>query len=82
MDKWLLEASLAGLEARLLVVISQIESVRSMMGKRGPGRPKAESVEAEAPKKRKKRVLSPEARAKIIAAQKKRWAAVRKAAKA
>jgi len=39
-------------------------------GKRGPGRPKKSAT----PKTAKTRILSPEARAKIAAAQKKRWA--------
>ncbi|MFN2974933.1 hypothetical protein [Terriglobus aquaticus] len=39
--------------------------------KRGPGRPKSSTVTA-APKKR---IMSAEARARIAAAQKKRWAA-------
>ena len=39
--------------------------------KRGPGRPQVATV----PPKRKKRVLSEEARARIAAGQKKRWAA-------
>jgi hypothetical protein len=41
--------------------------------KGGPGRPKSSG--------RKRRTMSPEARAKIAAAQKKRWAAVRAAQK-
>jgi hypothetical protein len=47
--------------------------------KRGPGRPKSTAAPLVKPKKRRK--LSAEARAKIAEAQRKRWAAVRKAAK-
>lgn len=39
-----------------------------------------EAISALAPSTRKRRMLSPEARAKISAAQKKRWAKVRRAA--
>jgi hypothetical protein len=46
--------------------------------KRGPGRPK--KIQAPA-KKAVKRVMSEEARSKIAAAQKKRWAASKKASK-
>ena len=54
--------------------------------KRGPGRPKKIQTPAKAPaktsaKKAVKRVMSEEARAKIAAAQKKRWAASKKATK-
>ena len=48
-------------------------------GKRGPGRPK--KTAAPAKKAAAKRVMSEEARARIAAAQKKRWAAARKATK-
>ena len=47
--------------------------------KRGPGRPKKTTTSPA--KKSAKRVLSEEARAKIAAAQKARWAAAKKAAK-
>ena len=52
-------------------------------GKKGPGRPKkvAFASSAETGSAGKKRVMSEEARARIAAAQKKRWAAVRKASK-
>jgi hypothetical protein len=52
----------------------------SLMGvpKRGPGRPK-KAASVAAPKER--RGISPEARERIAAAQKARWAKVRKAAK-
>lgn len=46
--------------------------------KKGPGRPK-KTVTSPAPKAAKKRVMSQEARARIAAAQKKRWAASKKA---
>jgi hypothetical protein len=68
--------------------IARLKEVRSLLGsaakvngmaaiKRGPGRPKKmASVEATG-----KRILSAEAREKIAAAQKVRWAKARKAAK-
>lgn len=49
--------------------------------KRGPGRPKKNPTPVKAAKKAVKRVMSDEARAKIAAAQKKRWAASKKSAK-
>lgn len=62
--------------------ISRLKQARAILAtmphlnatKRSPGRPKGSSSSA-APKKR---VLSDEARAKIAAAQKKRWAAKNK----
>ncbi len=53
------------------------------VGKKGPGRPKkiAFHPSVEAASVPKKRMMSEEARARIAAAQKKRWAATRKVAK-
>jgi hypothetical protein len=86
----ILHAALAGLEAQKARLESQIAEVRALMGRRGPGRPPraatvtgtTDAVAAPAPRKRrKKRTLSPEGRAAIIAAVKRRWAAKKKAAK-
>jgi hypothetical protein len=83
-----LSAALVGLEEQRRRLENQISEVRALMGKRGPGRPPA-AARAEAgggaaakPAKRKKRNLSPEGRARIIAAIKKRWATARAAKKA
>ncbi len=76
----ILEAALQGLEAQRDRLEEQISQVRGMMGGGRPGRPAGtgsrhiEGRDAE----RKKRVLTPEARKRIAAAQKKRWAAFRK----
>jgi hypothetical protein len=77
----ILEAALQGLEAQRQKLEEQIANVRSMLGGRA-GKPAKTPVWSSgatngngAPKKR---VLSPEARQRIAAAQKKRWAAYRK----
>jgi len=60
--------------------IGQLQQARALIagaGKRGPGRPKS----AVAPVTKQKRKMSPEGRARIVAAVKARWAAKRKAAK-
>ena len=81
------QAALQGLEAQRQKIDDQIEQVRSMMGRRVGRPPKQGGGGASATAKasgggsgtaRKKRVLSPEARKRIAAAQKKRWAAFRK----
>lgn len=67
--------------------ISKLQNVRAMFADSAPavakkklGRPK--KILSAAPlKSAKKRVLSDDARAKIATAQKKRWAAAKKAAK-
>ena len=75
-DPALLEAALEGLELQKQRIQDQIEQVRAVLG-RGPvrkGRPPVKKEE----KLSTKRVLSPAARKRIAAAQKKRWAEFRK----
>ncbi|MDQ2713168.1 MAG: hypothetical protein M3Y24_13235 [Acidobacteriota bacterium] len=75
----ILEAALQGLESQRDRLEEQIAQVRSMIGGR-PGRPANAGGESlrKGRTARKKRVLTPEARKRIAAAQKKRWAAFRK----
>lgn len=84
----ILQAALQGLEAQKEKIDEQIAQVRSLMGRRVGRPPKQGGQNGSAAKKtsagggsgatRKKRVLSAEARKRIAAAQKKRWAAFRK----
>jgi hypothetical protein len=66
----ILEAALVGLESQREKLEAQIAHVRSLLGRRTARGPVAEVTG--------KRELSPEARKRIAAAQKKRWAAFRK----
>ena len=84
-DPALLAAALEGLELQRQRVDAQIATVRSMMAGRKAPAVAATASATKAPKapkaakaNRKKRVLSEEARSRIAAAQKKRWAAFRK----
>jgi hypothetical protein len=65
--------------------IATLQQARAVLAgaaaKKGPGRPEPTAVSTVKPKKRKKRNLSPEGRARIAAAVKARWAAQKKAAK-
>jgi len=77
----ILEAALQGLESQRQKLEEQIAQVRSLLGRR-VGRPprassQSESVHA-ANGDGRKRTLSEEARKRIAAAQKRRWAAYRK----
>lgn len=87
-NREILEAALQGLELQREKLDHQIAQVRAMMGGR-PGRPPktakgpyaSASVGSSVRESKgitKKRELSPEARKRIAAAQKKRWAAFRK----
>jgi uncharacterized ferritin-like protein (DUF455 family) len=75
-----LDAILSTIDAE----ISKLQQARAMLTdatpievKRGPGRPKKVAI-ATPVKAKKRRMLSDEARAKIAAAQKRRWAAAKK----
>lgn len=79
----ILEAALHGLESQKQKLDDQIAQVRSLLGRR-PGRPPKSSSSSSngmtgGQTIHRKRVLSDEARKRIAAAQKKRWAAFRKA---
>lgn len=77
----LLEAALEGLELQKSRVEEQIAEVRRMLGGKASKPVKGSPVTAVAPAAAtKKRELSPAARKRIAAAQKKRWAAYRKTA--
>lgn len=80
-DASLLSAALEGLLLQRGRLEEQIRQVRAMLGKRAPGKPAAaaEPEKAAPAKKRKRRKMSAEARKRIAEAQKKRWAAFRKA---
>lgn len=78
----ILEAALHGLELQRQKLDDQISQVRAMLGRR-VGRPPKGGVatsdtESEFAPARRKRALSEEARKRISAAQKKRWASFRK----
>jgi hypothetical protein len=85
-DPLLLAAALEGLELQKKRIEEQIATVKAMLGGRKPAASAATAAEsAPAPSSsggsRRKRVLSEEARLRIAAAQKKRWAAFRKGKK-
>ncbi len=79
----ILEAALQGLEAQRQKLDEQIAQVRAMIGHRGGrssknSRAGGEGTAVQRNGEGKRRVLSSEARKRIAAAQKKRWAAFRK----
>lgn len=88
-DQGLLEAALVGLELKKARLEEQIAAIRALTGGKNPASsakaraaanddweaPLAEA--AKKPKRKTKRNLSPEARERISAAQKQRWAAYR-----
>jgi hypothetical protein len=85
LNREVLSAALEGLEAQKRKLDEQLLQVRSLLGISGGrrGRPPktaaAVDVATDAPRfRRRRRKLSAEARARISAAQKKRWAATKR----
>ena len=79
------KAALKGLEEEKSRIESEIQQVRALYARHtggSPGRPVVVDSSASSAKPRKARNLSVAARARIAAAQKKRWAEFRKVAKA
>jgi hypothetical protein len=78
----ILEAALRGLELQRDKLEEQMAQVRSMLGRRVGRPPKSSGIDLAAAARAGKptRQLSDEARKRIAAAQKKRWAAFRKSA--
>ena len=75
----ILEAALLGLQEQKKRIDEQIEIVRSQLGRKGPGRPRAESVGTLAKTQiPKARTISAAGRKRMADAQKRRWAAARK----
>jgi hypothetical protein len=74
-DNDLLAAALVGYQRKLTEIDVCIAGLRERIAAHSP----ASSAKPTAAPAKKKRRLSPEGRARIIAATKKRWAAVRKA---
>ncbi len=71
----ILNAALGGLEAQKQNVESYIAEVKAALRRPGPTYTSHWSLTSKAPKRgRTRRALSPEARKRIAAAQKKRWA--------
>ena len=80
-DPSLLAAALEGLELQRRRIDDQISMVRGLLSGRKSVAVAASTPTSAAPTTRRKRVLSEEARLRIAAAQKKRWAAFRKGKK-
>jgi hypothetical protein len=76
-----IDAEISKLQQARAIFSDYTDPIAPTVVKRGPGRPKKTPEAAKPAKKAAKRVMSEEARSKIAAAQKKRWAAAKKATK-
>ena len=79
LDKATLEAALVGYQQHLQQIEAKMAELRRMLGQTPAGAPAAKrAAKAAAPRKQKHR-MSAEGRARIAAAQRARWAKVKKA---
>src|ERR1039457_7371944 len=82
-DNTLLEMAIVGYQSRLETISAKIADIKTQLGQRGPGRPRATVATATgtdqaAPQTR--RTISKAGRARIAAAQRARWAGQKKQA--
>jgi hypothetical protein len=82
-DATILEMAIVGYQSRLETISVKIADIKTQLGQRGPGRPRATVATATgtdqaAPQKR--RTISKAGRARIAAAQRARWAGQKKQA--
>jgi hypothetical protein len=80
-DPDLLSAALLGYEQQRSAIVDKIAELRRQLGRRGAANGVAIPADAVRVPVRKKRTLSAVARNRIAAAQRKRWAALRKESK-
>jgi len=82
-DNTLLEMAIVGYQSQLEGISAKIADIKAQLGKRGPGRPKGTTAatasatigQPAAPTKR--RTMSAAGRARVAAAQRARWAALK-----
>jgi hypothetical protein len=80
-DTTILEMAIVGYQSQLEGIAAKIADIKTQLGQVGPGRPRATAAAATAtdhsgPQKR--RTISKAGRARIAAAQRARWAALKK----
>ena len=80
-DNTLLEMAIVGYQSQLDGISAKIADIKAQLGQRGPGRPKstvaaAAGTDHAGPQKR--RTISKAGRARIAAAQRARWAALKR----
>ena len=78
LDKATLEAALVGYQQHLQQIEAKMAELRRMLGEKAAAAPAAKRAKKAAPRKQKHR-MSAEGRARIAAAQRARWAKVKKA---
>ena len=82
-DATILEMAIVGYQSEVEKISAKIADIKAQLGQRGPGRPKATLAAASATGTdhtglQKRRTISKAGRARIAAAQRARWAALKK----
>jgi len=80
-DNTILEMAIVGYQSQIDRLSAKMGEIRTQLGEHGPGRPKADRIGTDRAGP-KKHAMSAAARARISAAQKKRWAAFHKTQRA
>ena len=77
-DSTILEMAIIGYQSEVERISAKIADIKAQLGQRGPGRPKAAATAAGPAGPQKRRTISAAGRARIAAAQRARWAALKK----
>jgi hypothetical protein len=77
-DNTLLEMAIVGYQHEVERLKARIADIKAQLGQRGPGRPKATASGTDHEGPQKRRAMSKAGRARIAAAQRARWAALKK----
>jgi len=77
-DSTILEMAIVGYQSEIVKISAKIADIKSQLGQSGPGRPEAAVTATDHAAPAKRRTMSAAGRARIAAAQRARWAALKK----
>lgn len=73
----ILEMAIVGYQSEVDKISAKIADIKAQLGQSGPGRPKAPATGTDQAAPQKRRTISKAGRARIAAAQRARWAALK-----
>jgi len=77
-DSTIVEMAIVGYQSEIAKISAKIADIKAQLGQSGPGRPKAAAAGTDHSAPAKRRTISKAGRARIAAAQRARWAALKK----
>jgi hypothetical protein len=77
-DNFILEMAIVGYQSQVEKLSAKMADIKARLGQRGPGRPKIAATGTDHAAPQKRRTISKAGRARIAAAQRARWAALKR----